>query len=86
MGAKVKGQGHKVTFDKNAQSAISVICHPNFFLLFSSNFFETLLVFRQYLAHQPCEFSGPYAKGQGHSETKQKMGVSARICKWHDIL
>ena len=25
MGAKVKGQGHKVTFDENAQSAISVI-------------------------------------------------------------
>ena len=31
MGAKVKGQGHKVTFDENAQSAISVICHPNCF-------------------------------------------------------
>ena len=31
MGAKFKGQGHKVTFDENAQSAISVICHPNFF-------------------------------------------------------
>ena len=31
MGAKVKGQGHKVTLDENAQSAISVIYHPNFF-------------------------------------------------------
>ena len=31
MDAKVKGQGHKVTFDENAQSAISVICHSTFF-------------------------------------------------------
>ena len=31
MGAEVKGQGHKVTLDENAQSAISVIFHPNFF-------------------------------------------------------
>ena len=78
MSAKVKGQGHKVTLDENAQSAISVICTPNFFLLFfSTNFFETWLVYRQYLAHLPCEFSGPHAKGQGHSESKQKMGVSA---------
>ena len=77
MGAKVKGQGHKVTLGENAQSAISVICHPNFFLLFSTNFFETWLVYRQYLAHFPCEFSGPHAKGQGQSETKQKIGVSA---------
>ena len=34
MGAKVKGQGHKVTLDENAQSATSVIFHPNFFLFF----------------------------------------------------
>ena len=34
MGAKVIGQGHKVTLDEKAQSAISVICHPKFFLLF----------------------------------------------------
>ena len=32
MDAKVKGQGHKVTLDENAQSAISVIFHPNFIL------------------------------------------------------
>ena len=31
MGANVKGQGHKVIFGENVQSAISVICHPNFF-------------------------------------------------------
>ena len=86
MGAKVKGQGHKVTLDKNAQSAISVIFHPIFSCYFSTNFFETWLVYRQYLAQSSCEFSGPYAKGQGHSETKQKMGVSARICKWHDTV
>ena len=73
MGAKVKGQGHKVTIDGNAQSAISVIFHPTFRM-----FFETWLVYRQYLAQSPCELSGPYAKGQGHSETKQKMGANAR--------
>ena len=44
---------------------------------FSTNFFETWLVYRQYLAHLLCEFSVPYAKGQGRSETKQKIGVSA---------
>ena len=81
MGAKVKCQGHEVTLDENAQSAISVICHPKFFLLFLTNFFETWLVYRQYRAQSPCEFSGPYSKGQGHSETKQKIGVNARICK-----
>ncbi len=42
MGAKFKGQGHKVTFDENAQSAISVICHPNFFLLFFNEFLRNL--------------------------------------------
>ena len=84
MGAKIKGQGQKMTLDENAQSAISVIFHPNVFLLFFNEFLR--LEYRQYLAQSPCEFSGPYAKGQGHSETKQKMGVSARICKWHDIV
>ena len=35
MGEKVKGQGHKVTLDENAQSAISVIyIIRTFFLLF----------------------------------------------------
>ena len=48
-----------------------------FSFYFSTNFSETLLVYRQYLAHLPCEFSGPHAKGQGHNETKQKIGVSA---------
>ena len=42
MGAKVKGQGHKVALDENAQSAISVICHPNFFLLFFNEFLRNL--------------------------------------------
>ena len=42
MGAKFKGQGHKVTFDENAQSAISVICHPTFFLLFFNEFLRNL--------------------------------------------
>ena len=42
MGAKVKGQGHQVTFDENAQSAISVICPPNFFLLFFNEFLRNL--------------------------------------------
>ena len=66
-----------MTLGENAQSAISVICHPNFFPLFFNEFLRNWLVYRQCFAHLPCEFSGPYAKGQGHSETKQKMGVSA---------
>ena len=51
MGAKVKVQGHKVTLDENAQSAISVIFHLNFFLLFFSEFLRTWLVYRYNLAH-----------------------------------
>ena len=81
MGVKVKGQGHKVTLDENEQWAISVIFHPNFSPYFSTNVFETWLVYRQYLVHSPCELSGHDIKGQGHSETKQKIGVRARICK-----
>ena len=78
MDAKVKVQGYKVTLDENAQSAISVICHQNFLLLFFQRIPSKLgLYIGIYLAHLPCEFSGSYAKGQGHSETKQKMGVSA---------
>ena len=42
MDAEVKGQGHKVTLDENAQSAISVIFHPNFFLLFLNEFLRNL--------------------------------------------
>ena len=76
MGAKVKGQGHKVTLDENAQQFLLYVMRT-FSCYFSTNFFETWLVYRQYLMHLPCAFSGPHAKGQGHSETKQKMGVSA---------
>ena len=42
MGVEVKGQGHKVTLDENAKSAISVIFHPNFFLLFFKEFLQNL--------------------------------------------
>ena len=42
MGAKVKGQGHKVTLDENAQSAISLIFYPNFFPLFFNEFLRNL--------------------------------------------
>ena len=109
-GTKDKGQGHKVTLDENAYSAISVIYHPIVFKFsslivldkgttfckfqghrlkvkvtkrqpwkyvvrlflsyFWTNFCEIWLVYRKYLVHQPYEFSGPYAKCHGHSETK----------------
>ena len=42
MGAKIKGQGQKVTVDENAQLAISVIFHPTFFLLFSNELLRNL--------------------------------------------
>ena len=56
MGAKVKGQGHKVTLDEIAQSAILLYVIRAFSCYFSTNFFETWLVYRQGLAHLPCEF------------------------------
>ena len=75
MAAKVKGQGHKVTFDENAQSTISVICHPNFVLLFSKNVFETWLVYRQYLLAGTCKLrNGKNEKKRKEKKKKRKQG------------
>ena len=58
----------------------------HFLCYFSTNFCETMLVYRQYFVPLAYEFSGPYTKKSRSQSDKTGNPISTRICKLHDIV